>query len=107
MLEDSERDYPRSVAGVAFSSEEAQSTETKPSRVAMDAARNDLDDVRARRPNVDLADVMPVGADALVDLIRRHLDNGLSKFVLRPVTVGTSLRDELRWLADTVLPLQT
>ncbi|MEQ1908856.1 MAG: hypothetical protein ABMA15_08535 [Vicinamibacterales bacterium] len=51
-LQDAERAYHRAVAGAAFSSAEAQITETKPSRAAMDAARNDLDDVRARRPNV-------------------------------------------------------
>ena len=51
-LQDAERAYHRAVAGAAFSGAEAQIAETKPSRAAMDAARNDLDDIRARRPNV-------------------------------------------------------
>ena len=51
-LQDAERAYHRAVAGAAFSGAEAQVAETKPSRAATDAARNDLDDVRARRPNV-------------------------------------------------------
>ena len=51
-LQDAERAYHRAVAGAAFSNAEVQIAETKPSRAAMDAARNDLDDVRARRPNV-------------------------------------------------------
>lgn len=63
--------------------------------------------LRARRPDVDLADVLPVGPAAIVSLIQRHIDHGLSKFVLRPVTPSASLGEELRWLADVVLPLQT
>ena len=51
-LQEAERAYHRAVAGTAFSSSDAKSTETKPSRAAMDVARNELDDVRARRPNV-------------------------------------------------------
>lgn len=63
--------------------------------------------VRARRPDVPLEDVLPVGAAALADLVRRHMDNGLSKFVLRPVQPASTLSEELTWLADVVLPLQT
>ena len=51
-LQHAERAYHRAVAGAAFSSADAQITVTKPARAAMDAARNNLDDVRARRPNV-------------------------------------------------------
>jgi probable F420-dependent oxidoreductase len=63
--------------------------------------------LRARRPEVDLDQVLPVGAGALVDLLRRHIDAGLSKFVLRPVTPGATIREELAWLADAVLALQS
>ena len=63
--------------------------------------------VRLRRPEVDVDDVLPVGADALRRLIERHLDNGLSKFVLRPTTPAVSVTEELEWLAQVVLPLQT
>lgn len=52
-------------------------------------------------------DILPSGADELVDLLRRHIDHGLSKFVLRPVDLRGDWDDELAWLAQTVLPLQT
>jgi hypothetical protein len=42
-----------------------------------------------------------------VSLVRRHIDAGLTKFVLRPVAPAASITDELRWLADAVLSLQT
>ncbi len=38
--------------------------------------------------------------------MKRHLDHGLSKFVLRPVD-PTATESDLAWLADIVLPLQT
>ena len=63
--------------------------------------------IRARRPDVDLDQVLPVGASALVELVKRHVDNGLSKFVLRPVQPASTLGEDLRWLADVVLRLQT
>jgi probable F420-dependent oxidoreductase len=63
--------------------------------------------LRARRPDVDPTEVLAVGAEALVALIRRHLDAGLSKFVLRPVTPAPRVGDELAWLAEVVLSLQT
>ncbi len=62
----------------------------------------------ARRPDGDVTDIVPVGADALEGLIRRHIDGGLSKFVLRPIDAGAGRSaDDLAWLADVVLPLQT
>jgi probable F420-dependent oxidoreductase len=63
--------------------------------------------LRARRPDARPEDLVPVGADALRDLIGRYVDNGLSKFVVRPAAPGFHWSDELAWLADTVLPLQT
>lgn len=51
-LQEAERGYHKAVASAAFSDADVQISETKPSRAAMDAARNQLDDVRARRPNV-------------------------------------------------------
>jgi probable F420-dependent oxidoreductase len=62
--------------------------------------------LRARRPDGDLTDIAPVGADELTALLKRHIDNGLSKFVLRPLD-GTEVHGDLAWLADVVLPLQT
>jgi alkanesulfonate monooxygenase SsuD/methylene tetrahydromethanopterin reductase-like flavin-dependent oxidoreductase (luciferase family) len=79
---------------------------------SMPYARSPLPDarvsaVRARRIDGDLTDILPVGADELVDLIRRHVDAGLSKFVLRPLDPADDLAADLTWLADVVLPHQT
>lgn len=51
-LQQAEKAFHRAVASAAFSSSEVQSAEARPARAAMDAARNALDDIRARRPNV-------------------------------------------------------
>jgi hypothetical protein len=63
--------------------------------------------IRQRRPEANVGDVLAVGAEHLVSLVRRHIDAGLTKFVLRPVAPAASITDELRWLADAVLSLQT
>ncbi len=67
--------------------------------------------MRARRPDGQLDQIMPVGAPALRDLIGRLIEAGLSKFVVRPVTAAiespTAWRDDLDWLADTLLDMQT
>jgi hypothetical protein len=51
-------------------------------------------------------DILPVGAGELVDLLQRHIAEGLTKFVLRPVQLTRGWDDELAWLAATALPLQ-
>jgi alkanesulfonate monooxygenase SsuD/methylene tetrahydromethanopterin reductase-like flavin-dependent oxidoreductase (luciferase family) len=71
--------------------------------------------VRVRTPrrlheDVDPSELVPVGAPALRDLVKRLVDEGLSKFVVRPLAPTPSLEgwgEELDWLADTVLDLQT
>jgi probable F420-dependent oxidoreductase len=63
--------------------------------------------LRARRTDGDLTDVVPVGAGQLVDLIGRHTDAGLSKFVLRALDPDRDPATELAWLAAAVLGLQT
>lgn len=60
-----------------------------------------------RRPDADPASLMPVGRDGLRRLIRSLLDQGLSKFVLRPATPPVSIDEELDWLAEAVLGLQS
>jgi alkanesulfonate monooxygenase SsuD/methylene tetrahydromethanopterin reductase-like flavin-dependent oxidoreductase (luciferase family) len=63
---------------------------------------------RLRRPGqAPLAPLVPVGAAALRDLVGRLVDGGLSKFVVRPVAPLTPGNDELAWLADNLLDLQT
>lgn len=70
---------------------------------------DDLDRApRLRRPGAaSVASLVPVGAADLRALIGRLVDAGLSKFVIRPVAPATSWPDELAWLADAVLDLQT
>lgn len=52
------------------------------------------------------ADILPVGATEVVALLRRHIGAGLSKFVLRPMTLPDGWDTELDWLAEHALPLQ-
>ena len=66
-----------------------------------------LRELSKRRGDVDPLALLGVGADGLRSLLSRHLDAGLSKFVLRPVTPVTSWDDEARWLAAAILDLQT
>ena len=67
--------------------------------------------VRLRRPrragDGELTEVVPVGAEALRDLVRRLVDGGLSKFVVRSIAPVQSWSEEMVWLADTLLDLQT
>ena len=67
------------------------------------------DDVVAatlRDTGADRADILPIGADEVVGLLRRHIDAGISKFVLRPMTLRDGWDTELDWLAEHALPLQ-
>jgi alkanesulfonate monooxygenase SsuD/methylene tetrahydromethanopterin reductase-like flavin-dependent oxidoreductase (luciferase family) len=67
--------------------------------------------LRLRRPRpenaADIADVVPIGSEGLRSLIGQLVDEGLSKFVVRPIAPVESWSTELAWLADTVLDLQT
>jgi hypothetical protein len=62
--------------------------------------------VRRRRPGIDAGEVIPERAQ-VVDAIKRMIDVGASKFVLIPVTEPEDWRDELRYVADVALPLET
>jgi probable F420-dependent oxidoreductase len=61
----------------------------------------------ARRPDIDPLALVPVGAQALRELILRHIDAGLSKFVVRPAAAVTSWQDEVGRLAGAILDLQS
>ena len=61
--------------------------------------------LRKRRPTGDLEDIVPIGGPALTELVKRYVESGLSKFVLRPLEPAAP--DDLDWLADSVLALQT
>ena len=71
--------------------------------VAADAAAT----LQARRADGDLTDIVPVGAGEVVDLIERHTEAGLSKFVLRSLDPNDDPTAQLEWLADVVLDHQT
>lgn len=62
-----------------------------------------------RRPDLDPADLVPEGWDALRATIERFVDQGFSKFVVLPLTEPdpADLPDHLEELAGVVLPLQT
>lgn len=62
---------------------------------------------RASYPDAPIGDLIPIGGDGIRDLVRRHVDCGISKFVLRPMDRTRAWHDELAWLADLVLPMQT
>ncbi len=81
--------------------------------ISMPFARFEPDPVsvealRKRRADREISEVLPVGGPALVSLLGAHINGGLTKFVLRSLS-GPSVdwRDDLSWLADTVLSLQT
>jgi hypothetical protein len=63
--------------------------------------------IAKRRPNLNPADVVPVGAEAFRDLLQRYIDVGFSKFVVRPAEPPASWSDALDQLAEDVLSLQT
>lgn len=63
--------------------------------------------LRKRRPDSDLREIVPVGSEDLTRLLRAHIDGGLTKFVVRSMGGSNDWREELKWLADAVLPLQT
>jgi probable F420-dependent oxidoreductase len=54
------------------------------------------------RPELDAADLVPVGDDGLRSRIARYVDNGISKFVLMPAGQPESWDEELAWLAPIV-----
>jgi probable F420-dependent oxidoreductase len=60
-----------------------------------------------RRPDLDVRHLFAVGESQLVDLLGGYIDEGLSKFVLRPMVRTTPWDEELGWLASVALPLQT
>ncbi|HVX23213.1 MAG TPA: LLM class flavin-dependent oxidoreductase [Acidimicrobiales bacterium] len=75
-------------------------------------ARTALDDrvaaaLSARARGRPLDDLVPVGPDALRDLLHRFIAVGFSKFVLRPLDPPADWREELEHLAAAVGDLQT
>lgn len=63
--------------------------------------------VARRRPGMDAELLVPLGLNGLRQRLQEFVDVGFSKFVVRPSDPPASWQDELRSLADAVLPLQT
>ena len=68
---------------------------------------SDLDRMTQLRTSTTGQVSVPVGVRQLRSLIGELIHQGLSKFVLRSVAPVLWWPDELNWLADTVLDLQT
>jgi alkanesulfonate monooxygenase SsuD/methylene tetrahydromethanopterin reductase-like flavin-dependent oxidoreductase (luciferase family) len=68
---------------------------------------SDLTRVSTLRTGTSAQVNIPVGVRPLRDRIGAFIDQGLSKFVLRSVAPVLWWPDELNWLADVVLDLQT
>lgn len=62
--------------------------------------------VKARRPDLDPADVIPAGLPGLRAQLERFIERGFSKLVVVPVGDPPSWAEELGALADAVLDLQ-
>ena len=78
--------------------------------ISIPYARTPLDDASLaavmQRADGDREDILPIGADEVRALLRRHIDVGLTKFVLRPMSLDDGWDAELDFLAEHALPLQ-
>jgi probable F420-dependent oxidoreductase len=63
--------------------------------------------LRARRPDIDPRDMIPVGLDATRARISEFIAQGFSKFVVLPLSEPASFTDHLADAADELLPMQT
>jgi probable F420-dependent oxidoreductase len=59
------------------------------------------------RPELPLADLVPTGADELPALVRRYVQQGITKFVLVSAGPPQSWEDELTWLSPIVRTVET
>jgi probable F420-dependent oxidoreductase len=62
--------------------------------------------VHDRRPDADPAELVAANWSTARQLLERHLDAGLTKFVIRPADRTTPLPQFLHHLAEELLPLQ-
>jgi probable F420-dependent oxidoreductase len=63
--------------------------------------------IARRRPGITPETLVPIGLEGLRQRLRELTDVGFSKFVVRPSEPPASYQQELRELAEAVLPLQT
>ncbi len=66
-----------------------------------------MDRIRARRPDVDVTKLFPVGIPAIKTMIEQFVEAGYSKFVLVPAGPVEHMSDELETIAAELLPMQT
>ena len=62
---------------------------------------------RPRRKDIDPRELLPIGREKLRALLAGYQEAGLSKFVLRPAVEVGSWTEEVAWLEEAVLDLQT
>ncbi len=78
--------------------------------ISIPYARTELDDrtVAAvmRKTEAARPEICPVGPDELMTLLQSHLDAGITKFVLRPMSLDEGWDAELDYLAEHALPFQ-
>lgn len=78
--------------------------------ISIPYARAELDDATIaavmRKTDADRADIMPFGPEELITLLERHIEAGLTKFVLRPMSLADGWDAELDYLAEHAIPFQ-
>jgi len=62
---------------------------------------------RLRGRDIDPRSLVPVGSAAVREMLQAYISAGISKFVIRPMSVEGPWRDSLAALASAVLDLQT
>ncbi len=65
-----------------------------------------IERIQARRPEIAITDLIPVGIAAIRTQINQFIEHGYTKFVLIPVIEPASFSDELEVLATEVLTLE-
>jgi probable F420-dependent oxidoreductase len=63
--------------------------------------------IRDRRPELDPAELVPVGWDGLRKSVAEFVESGVSKFVVRPLVAPQSWQDFVAEFAAELMPLQT
>jgi probable F420-dependent oxidoreductase len=64
------------------------------------------DRLRRRVPDIEPADVVPIGLDALRTIVERFVDVGFSKFVVVPIVEPPDWEKEIGSVAEALLPVQ-
>jgi probable F420-dependent oxidoreductase len=65
-----------------------------------------VDRLKKRRPDLELATIVPVGVKQTRELLERFVDAGFSKFVLLPTEAKADMTAELEEVASTILPME-